>query len=190
MTSKFASLHANLLARKGEAAPVFSDPAVSYVAAPRPLQASDAAEVRRDVASADGLPLIAEKMMMDPHGDDEAIGQLTREMNRTATRASAETRSPPRLRAVGSPAPRDADGEHYGPYRFTFRMSPDQRRRLRIVTAREELVPAAIALRGARQLSRRPVRLFAEGLRLPGAARRRSPELVQHGHDAASGCRQ
>ncbi|MEX0853353.1 MAG: hypothetical protein WD036_08760 [Bauldia sp.] len=127
MTSKFASLHADLLARKGEAAPVFSDPAVSYVDAPRPLQASDAAEVRRDVASADGLRLIAEKIMMDPPA---------------ATRVSAETGRPPHLRAVGSPAPRkpirkDANGEHQGPYRFTFRISPDQRRRLRVAAAQK-----------------------------------------------------
>ena len=142
MTIKLASLHAGMLVRKGEAVPVFSNPAVSYVDGPRPLQASDAAEVRRDVASADGLPLIAEKMMMDPRGDEEAIGLLTKEMNRAATRASAETGSRPHLRAVGSPAPRkpirkDADGEHHGPCRFTFRMSPDQRRRLHVAAAQK-----------------------------------------------------
>ncbi len=129
MTIKFASLHAGLLARKGEAAPVFVNPAVSYVDEPRPTEEADDDVIRRDVASADGLPLIAEKI----GGDEVSNGKLTPMMNGSRPSARSTIVTAPRKPR------RQADDDHHGPYRFSFRMPPDQHRRLRVAAAQKNI---------------------------------------------------
>ncbi len=127
MTAKFASLHAGLLARKGQAAPVFMNPAVAYIDDPRPIGEADDDDVqRRDVASADGLPLMAEKI----GGDDVSNGQLTPMMMNGIRPARAGPRKP---RLVTD------EDHHDSPYRFSFRMPADQHRRLRVAAAQKNI---------------------------------------------------
>jgi len=133
MTSKFASLYAGLLARKGEAAPVFTNPAVSYVDGPRPAGDGDEM-IRRNVASADGLPLIAEKV----GGDEVSNGQLTAMLNGGQHVAQHVSKSTPAA-APRKPRRKAANGGHHGPYRFSFRIPPDQHRRLRVAAAQKNI---------------------------------------------------
>jgi hypothetical protein len=141
MTSKFASLYAGLLARKGEATPVFTNPAVSYVDAPRAqANGEDGEMIRRNVASADGLPLMAEKAM---GGDDPAAG-LTPGMAGALPHAHTNNGSRAHLHAVKTAPPkkrraRKVNGDHAGPYRFSFRMPADQHRRLRVAAAQKNI---------------------------------------------------
>jgi hypothetical protein len=139
MTSKFASLYAGLLARKGEATPVFVNPAVSYIDTPRPDGESDGEVIRRNVASADGLPLMAEKAMAD---DDPAAG-LTPGVQGPVVKAPS-TNGSSHLHAVNGTAPRKRarktiKREHHGPYRFSFRIPADQHRRLRVAAAQKNI---------------------------------------------------
>jgi len=142
MTSKFANLHAGLLARKGDATPVFTNPAVSYVDAPRPEgDGEDGAMIRRNVASADGLPLMAEKAM----GADDPAAALTPGMAGAVAHAHAHANNGARahLHSVKTTPPkkraRKLNGDHQGPYRFSFRMPPDQHRRLRVAAAQKNI---------------------------------------------------
>jgi predicted HicB family RNase H-like nuclease len=152
MTAKFASLHVGLLARKGEAVPVFKNPNVSYVDAPPPDGDS---VIRRDVASVDGLPLIADKKALADRysdrydaelaltpgldhptddGDEAAVGPWAgKEMNGAAARAPAGPGKRPAAKTG-----EHAHEEHDGPYRFSFRMAAEQRRRLRIAAAQKD----------------------------------------------------
>jgi hypothetical protein len=127
MTAKFASLHAGLLARKGQASPVFVNPAVTYIDDPRPMMDADDDDdaQRRDVASADGLPLMAEKV----GGDEVSNGQLTPMLNGGRPMAVRPPRRP-RL---------STDEDTHGPYRFSFRMPSDQHRRLRVAAAQKNV---------------------------------------------------
>ncbi len=151
MTSKFASLYAGLLARKGEAAPVFTNPAVSYVDDPRPEgEDDDGGMIRRNVASADGLPLIAEKAM---GGDDPAAALTPGVIGALADgsgNGNGHHNHHPHLRAVKTVSPvikaappkkraRKVNGGDHGPYRFSFRMPADQHRRLRVAAAQKNI---------------------------------------------------
>jgi hypothetical protein len=141
MTNKFASLYAGLLARKGDATPVFTNPAVSYVDGPRPADGEEAEMIRRNVASADGLPLMAEKAM----GADDPAAALTPGMAGAVvhTHAHANNGARAHLRAVKTAPPkkraRKLNGDHQGPYRFSFRMPADQHRRLRVAAAQKNI---------------------------------------------------
>ncbi len=153
MTSKFASLHAGLLARKGEAAPMFTNPAVTYVDARPPIEGDLPEEVRRDVSSVDGLPLIADKQALaerysdhydaelaltpgydhpaDDHDDEAATAPLAgKKMNGATARLPA--------RSGKQSSARSGDHASHGPYRFSFRMAAEQRRRLRIAAAQKD----------------------------------------------------
>lgn len=131
MTTKFATLHAGLLARKGEAVPVLPNPLMTYVDMPRPVWPAATA-----ATASDGRPLSP---------SEAGIARLIRRTDDSLDGGAKETDSPRPLDVVATAKPRqpnveDADHDHHhGAYRFSFRMSPDQRRRLRVAAAQKNL---------------------------------------------------
>jgi hypothetical protein len=125
MSSKLASLHAGLIARKGEAAPAVAHPAYSYVDGPRPAPQP----MRRDGDGIEWRSFGAPAAL--PSADaPEPVPALVRATPPTPP-------APEPVRAV--PPQKPAADDHAGPYRLTFRMTADQRRRLRIAAAKEEM---------------------------------------------------
>jgi len=118
MTSKLASIHAGLVARKGEAMPALSNPGFSYVDSPRP--------VHETTARAQPRTAIAEPAGHRSPSHDNMAPALP--ISRTDTTSLKR-----------KPARKDVEGEHPGPYKLTFRMTKDQRRRLRIAAAQRDL---------------------------------------------------
>lgn len=131
MTSKLASLHAGLVARKGEAAPAVSHTAFSYTDSRREVALEAVARPERDegndrARAAVERPLRTEETPAGPY--------------RAAPRAPAQSqvRTLERTASVAEPRSEVERGKEHGPYRLTFRMTPDQRRRLRIAAAQNE----------------------------------------------------
>lgn len=120
MSSKLATLHAGLIARKGEARPAIAHAAFSYVDAPRPAPQP----VRQD----GGIEEHGPSMAPQPAADVPVTP--------APKPVSAAPRPPARVRAA--PPQKSEDNDHSKPFRLTFRMSADQRRRLRIAAAKEE----------------------------------------------------
>ncbi|HEY8593949.1 MAG TPA: hypothetical protein VIL84_01795 [Devosiaceae bacterium] len=127
MTSKLASLHAGLVARKGEASPALSNPGFSYVDTPRPM------------------PRPAFGNEFEPERRAGAQRAAERPAMQVVPRqvVPREPQRPgPDLKAVAAQAAPDAhhrDNEtHHGPYRLTFRLTHDQRRRIRIAAAQKD----------------------------------------------------
>jgi len=123
MSSKLASLHAGLIARKGEARPAIAHPAFSYVDAPRPapqpLRQDGDGMQRRSFARAVALP----------------SGDVPEPLAPEPVRAAPRTPEPV-LRAA--PRRKPVDDDHARHFRLTFRMTSEQRRRLRIAAAKGE----------------------------------------------------
>jgi len=137
MSSKLASLHAGLIARKGEAAPAVAHPAFSYVDGPRPAPQSirrEADGIERRSFGAPAVPARDGSPWTDGRAEPTRVDVLepsAPEPVRTA---------PPALEAVrAAPARKPATGGESRPFRLTLRLSADQRRRLRIAAAKEEM---------------------------------------------------
>lgn len=126
MSSKLASLHAGLVARKGEAMPAISHPAFSYVDTPRPIRREDDSVERRSFSTAANSPAPA------------------RVEQRVQQRAAHESEARPQpQRSVAAPAPRKpkrekSETQGARSYQLTFRMTRDQRRRLQIAAAQTD----------------------------------------------------
>lgn len=168
MTSKLASLHAGLVARKGEAMPAQTNPHFSYVDRPRPDVMHTELEERRVERPRWPHPA-AQMSAVEPHGDPdgEAAQVAPQPSQRTPDKDEAEwTADTDRRRSAPSPvrqsahiyqrratdvvqpveAPAksaepqndpnsDADHDPALRHRFTFRMSHEQRHRLRLAAA-------------------------------------------------------
>jgi len=119
MTSKLASLHAGLVARKGEAMPALTNPALTYVDTPRPVHETSTNSQRHTMASALGQP--------------PAVA--TTPANRFS---SSKEEEPVAVPSLQKPLLDTEEGSHHGPYRLSFRMTKDQRRRLRIAAAQND----------------------------------------------------
>lgn len=121
MSSKLATLHAGLIARKGEARPAIAHAAFSYVDAPRPAPQP----IRQ---GGDGI-------------ERHIIGTATTPPPAEAPAAPAAKparAAPSASKLVRTASSRNEDDDQSKPFRLTFRMSADQRRRLRIAAAKEE----------------------------------------------------
>lgn len=128
MSSKLASLHAGLIARKGEATPAVAHPAFSYVDAPRPAPQpvrhdgnGNGNGIERHSFATPGAP---------PAGD---VPQLR------APEPVRAAPSAPERPVRAAPVRRHVAGNEPRPFRLTLRLTADQRRRLRIAAAKEEM---------------------------------------------------
>lgn len=137
MSSKLASLHAGLIARKGEAAPAIAHPAFSYVDGPRPAPQPIRREgdgIERRSFGSPAVPARDGGPWTDGRAQDIPVDVLepsVREPVRTAPPAPEAVRSAPMRKPV--------TGDESRPFRLTLRLSADQRRRLRIAAAKEEM---------------------------------------------------
>ena len=120
--SKLATLHAGLIARKGEARPAMAHAAFSYVDGPRPAPQP----LRHDGEGIERHSLVPAAAL--PPADAPAAPQPE------PVRPPRPARTPARA----APPQKSEDDDHSKPFRLTFRMSADQRRRLRIAAAKEE----------------------------------------------------
>ncbi len=141
MTSKLASLHSGLVARKGEAMPAVSHPLFSYVDAPRREEKSadvppaprawPPVRATREVEQLDELVTAEESGQSEPDvRPDEALEQRP-----FAPSVTPKSETAPR------PAPHErhdhGTDEHDSTYRhrLTFRMTQEQHHRLRLAAA-------------------------------------------------------
>ena len=111
MSSKLATLHAGLIARKGEARPAIAHAAFSYVDAPRPAPQP----IRQ---GGDGI-------------ERHIIGTATTPPPAEAPAAPAAKparAAPSASKLVRTASSRNEDDDQSKPFRLTFRMSADQRR--------------------------------------------------------------
>ncbi len=122
MSSKLASLHAGLIARKGEARPAIAHAAFSYVDAPRPAPQP----LRQD---GDGMQRRSFARVVAPPAGDVPEPPAPAPV-RAAPRTPEPVRAAPRRKPV--------DDDHARHFRLTFRMTSEQRRRLRIAAAKGE----------------------------------------------------
>lgn len=154
MTSKLASLHAGLIARKGEAMPALSNPGFSYVdtARPAPVLTQVSAQTQAQVPA----PTPAAAPIRDDSNDTKPTGltpdarqappppvtakPIVRQsppLNREkSTRPSLEAATT--LRAQREPVRKTEEDKRLQPHKLTFRMTQDQRRRLRIAAAQRD----------------------------------------------------
>lgn len=139
MSSKLASLHAGLVVRKGEAMPAISHPSFSYIDAPRPAPQP----VRRDVDA--GLRRsFASPAARLQRQDVEMKTDVEAMSDERFSRPFDDDAAPPPSQVVRPAVPRQpvemgAADDRLGPYRLTFRMTRDQRRRLRIAAAKKDM---------------------------------------------------
>jgi len=130
MSSKLASLHAGLVIRNGDVVAGVSQPVFSYGEPPQPVR--QPARRESDGWGEGGVTPFAriEAAEVTP------AERLTRAFAHEVARRPAE---PVRPVIQHKPARRDDAEDHSGPYRLTFRMTKDQRRRLRIAAAKQDM---------------------------------------------------
>lgn len=136
MSSKLASLHAGLVARKGEAVPAISHPSFSYTDTAWPT------EQQAWWDDEDDRPSVIDASVARLHP------AATRPVERPApVRDDPPVRPVPRAVPAATedkPVEAHAAGDTLGPYRLTFRMTHDQRRRLRIAAAKKDMSLQAV----------------------------------------------
>ena len=120
MSTKFASLHAGLVARKGEAMPAITNPSMSYVD-----QNRNGWDQSRPLATVSNTA-VADRML--------SIRSFT-ETDRSAPEPEDGNKTRPQVKPA---IYKDNTDHHARPYRLTFRMGHNQRRRLRLVSAQTD----------------------------------------------------
>ena len=128
MTSKLASVHAGLVARKGEAMPALSNPGFSFVDTPRPARENAVHIQPSTLASQTSEPGTT---IDQPTGHRPPAQDII-----TSARPPSET---VRAASPQKPVRQTLENSHSGPYKLTFRMTKDQRRRLRIAAAQRDM---------------------------------------------------
>lgn len=146
MTSKLASLHSGLVARKGEAMPAVSHPLFSYVDKPRPAARDDRSAERRVWPPVAEQPTAARQQSQPrhTHAEPEAVSDATFEQARLepsmqSAEAPAAQVTPPQLIAKTSAAPKVQHAEEApdlaARHRMTLRLDHEQHHRLRLAAA-------------------------------------------------------
>ena len=129
MTSKLASLHGGLVARKGQATPALSNSALTYMDAQRPERESD---IRLEPYAAPA------KEQSTPPPQTPAPTPLPSYEEKPVRQSKPKTSVARSSSSTDKSRRKTAKDTHPGPYRLTFRMTHDQRRRLRIASAQKD----------------------------------------------------
>lgn len=135
MTSKLASLHAGLVARKGEAMPALTNPLFSYVDTPRPA-AIPSARLRQPAPSPEyGNEGAAERRVWPQVARQAAANEVVRPTPAREIEPAMVAKPPEVKFSPPKPEHESVDSDHLHRHRFTFRMTQSQRRRLRLAAA-------------------------------------------------------
>lgn len=142
MTSKLASLHAGLIARKGEAMPALSNPGFSYVDTARPSPVLTQVPVPAPVRdSSNGTkPTDFPEVEPTPPVTAKPIVRQSPPLNREKPTQPNLKPNPEAItpRASREPVRKAEEDNHPRPHKLTFRMTQDQRHRLRIAAAQRD----------------------------------------------------
>lgn len=140
MTSKLASLHSGLVARKGEAMPAVSHPMFSYVDTPRPVAREVPAETRRAWPPAVQLDspesVAAPSASSVTHSESPAPVATSESPPPTVQTRPVPSVARAESRHVSTRSEGDENDVQNSPrHRFTFRLTHDQHHRLRLAAA-------------------------------------------------------